>query len=89
MRLPIPKFLSVDKCCLVMNDINDDEGVVRFMALDPAAGLPGRYSVIELDLRSGQAICIGRELPKKHAKKIVKLGLSVMHYIEGQKNLNG
>jgi len=89
MRLPIPKFLSVDECYLSISDIGDDEGYVRFMALDPAAGHSGRYSVIELDLNSGKAICIGRELPKKYAKKMVRLGSAQMFYMEEQKNLNG
>ena len=70
MRLPIPKFLSVEDCYLALSEKEDDEGVIRFMAPDPTAGAPARYSVIELDLRSGQAICIGRELRKKHAKKL-------------------
>lgn len=74
MNLPIPCFKSVGKCYYTYDE-KADAGMVRFIAPDPMSGRKGRYTVVELDLDSGRAICIGRELPKKLAKRIAKIGL--------------
>ena len=74
MKLPIPGFESVERCYHTYDE-DFDVGMVRFIALDHLSGSKNRYTVVEMYLNTGRSICIGRELPKKIAKKIAKLGL--------------
>ena len=61
--LPIPDFHDV-------LEVYNATDVRVLVAKDPNAGRRGRYSIIHIDQRSGRALCIGRELPLKYARKI-------------------
>ena len=74
MNKLLPRFKSIIKSHYTYDE-DTDVGMVRFVAPDLGSGDKDKFNVIELNLYFGTAVCIGRELPKKHAKRIAKLGL--------------
>jgi hypothetical protein len=50
----------------------DHFGHFTLIAPDPNAGRRHRYSVIRVDYQTGQATCLGREVPLKQAREIAQ-----------------
>ena len=72
-RYSLPEVKKIKEVTSVTDSSAFDHvGHFTFIALDPNAGLKGRYSVIRVDYQTGVATCIGRELPLVLARKVSK-----------------